>query len=63
VVQNDPPDLKIGDLEDDKDLLFLARDDAFSAIADDAEMKSPEFFTIRKQLQKLSAKEKLLSIG
>jgi hypothetical protein len=55
--------LKIGDLEDDKDLLFLARDDAFSAIADDAEMKSPEFFTIRKQLRKLSAKEKLLSIG
>lgn len=61
--QHGLPDLKIGDLEDDKDLLFLARDDAFSAIADDAEMKSPEFFTIRKQLQKLSAKEKLLSIG
>ncbi len=61
--QHGLPDLKIGDLEDDKDLLFLARDDAFSAIADDAEMKSPEFLTIRKQLQKLSAKEKLLSIG
>ncbi len=61
--QHGLPDLKIGDLEDDKDLLFLARDDAFSAIADDAEMKSPEFFTIRKQLRKLSAKEKLLSIG
>ena len=61
--QHGLPDLKIGDLEDDKDLLFLARDDAFSAIADDAEMKSPEFFTIKKQLQKLSAKEKLLSIG
>ena len=61
--QHGLPDLKIGDLEDDKDLLFLARDDAFGAIADDPEMKSPEFFTIRKQLLKLSAKEKLLSIG
>ncbi len=61
--QHGLPDLKIGDLEDDKDLLFLARDDAFGAIADDPGMKSPEFFTIRKQLLKLSAKEKLLSIG
>jgi len=61
--QHGLPDLKIGNLEDDKELLFLARDDAFGAIAEDPEMKSSEFFAIKKQLRKLTAKEKLLSIG
>ncbi len=61
--QHGLPDLKIGDLEDDKKLLFLARDDAFSAIAEDPEMKSSEFLAIKKQLRKLTPKEKLLSIG
>ncbi|MGB3479077.1 MAG: ATP-dependent DNA helicase RecG [bacterium] len=61
--QHGLPDLKIGNLEDDKELLFLARDDAFGAIAEDPKMKSSEFFAIKKQLRKLTAKEKLLSIG
>lgn len=61
--QHGLPDLKIGDLEDNKELLFLARDDAFGAIAKDPEMKSSEFSAIKKQLRKLTAKEKLLSIG
>lgn len=61
--QHGLPDLKIGDLEDDKELLFLARDDAFGTITKDPEMKSSEFFAIKKQLRKLTPKEKLLSIG
>lgn len=61
--QHGLPDLRIGDLETDKELLFLARDDAFAIISKDPFIKSVEFEVIRKKLNKLVKKEKLLSIG
>ncbi|MGB3341531.1 MAG: ATP-dependent DNA helicase RecG [bacterium] len=61
--QHGLPDLKIGDLEDDKELLFLARDDAFAVISKDPDIQSPELIAIKKKLKKLAPKEKLLSIG
>jgi len=61
--QHGLPDLKIGDLEEDKELLFLARDDAFAVISKDPDMQSLEFIAIKKKLKTLATKEKLLSIG
>lgn len=61
--QHGLPDIKIGDLEDDKDLLFLARDDAFELVKEDPKICSSEYYLIRKQLNKLVEKEKLLRIG
>jgi ATP-dependent DNA helicase RecG len=61
--QHGLPDLKIGDLEEDQDLLFLARDDAFNLVKKDPEIKSPEYHSIRRQLFRLSEKAKLLRIG
>jgi ATP-dependent DNA helicase RecG len=61
--QHGLPDIKIGDLEDDKDLLFRARDDAFELLKNDPEIRSAEHFSIRRQLNKLAKKEELLRIG
>lgn len=61
--QHGLPDIKIGDLENDKDLLFLARDDAFELVKKDPEISSSEYYVIQKKLTKLATKEQLLRIG
>lgn len=61
--QHGLPDIKIGDLEGDKELLFLARDDAFRLINEDPEINLSEHFMIRRHLKKLAEKQSLLRIG
>ena len=61
--QHGLPDLKFGDIEEDKELLFLARDDAFAVISKDMDLKATENSIIRNKLKELEAKEELLSIG
>lgn len=61
--QHGLPDIKIGDLENDKDLLFLARDDAFELVKKDPEISSSEYYVIQMRLTKLATKEQLLRIG
>uniref|UniRef100_A0A7V3RIR9 ATP-dependent DNA helicase RecG n=1 Tax=candidate division WOR-3 bacterium TaxID=2052148 RepID=A0A7V3RIR9_UNCW3 len=61
--QHGLPDIKIGDLEQDQDLLFIARDDAFAVVNKDPELKLPEHLPIRRYLIKFRKKEELLRIG
>ncbi len=61
--QHGLPDIKIGDLELDQDLLFKARDDAFQIVADDPDLNSIEHKIIKIQLQKMKAIAALLRIG
>lgn len=61
--QHGLPDIKIGDLESEQDLLFLARNDAFELVKRDPEIILTEHYLIKQQLNKLVEKEKLLRIG
>lgn len=61
--QHGLPDIKIGDLEQDQALLFLARDDAFGVVNKDPEIKLPEHWPIRCYLREFQKKEELLGIG
>jgi ATP-dependent DNA helicase RecG len=61
--QHGLPDIKIGDLEHDQDLLFLARDDAFELVKKDPDISLNENRPIKRQLNKLREKENLLRIG
>ncbi len=61
--QHGLPDIRIGDLENDKDLLFLARDDAFELVKKDPNMSSSEHYSVRTQLNRLTKKAELLRIG
>jgi ATP-dependent DNA helicase RecG len=61
--QHGLPDIKIGNLEHDQDLLFLARDDAFELINKDPNISFDENRPIKRQLNKLHEKENLLRIG
>jgi len=61
--QHGLPDIKIGDLELDQDLLFLARDDAFAIVNNDPEIKLPEHYPIKRYLKEFREKEELLRIG
>ncbi|MEO0191121.1 MAG: ATP-dependent DNA helicase RecG [candidate division WOR-3 bacterium] len=61
--QHGLPDIKIGDLEQDQDLLFLARDDAFMIVSKDPDMKLPEHYPIRRHLMRFAQREELLRIG
>ena len=61
--QHGLPDIRIGDLENDQGLLFMARDDAFEIVKKDPEIILPEHYLIKRQLNKLTKKEELLRIG
>jgi len=61
--QHGLPDIKIGDIEEDKELLFLARDDSFNLIKKDPELNLPENYMIKRNLMCLGEREKLLRIG
>jgi ATP-dependent DNA helicase RecG len=61
--QHGLPDISIGDLEYDRDMLYKARDDAFALIKDDPEMNRPENSVIKAQLNNLAHRAELLRIG
>jgi len=61
--QHGLPDIKLGDIEEDQDLLFQARDDAFALIEKDPGIQLPEHYPIRRQLKKMALDVDLLRIG
>ncbi len=61
--QHGLPDIKIGNLNRDQDLLFQARDDAFALIEKDPELELPEHYPVRRRLKKLIRDVDLLRIG
>lgn len=61
--QHGLPDIKIGNLDEDRELLFLARDDAFHLVKEDPEINQSEHISIRKQLNKLFETQDLMRIG
>jgi ATP-dependent DNA helicase RecG len=61
--QHGLPDIRIGDLENDQELLFLARDDAFELAGEDPELERPENGPIKNRLKQFSERETLLRIG
>ncbi|OGC39360.1 ATP-dependent DNA helicase RecG [candidate division WOR-3 bacterium RBG_13_43_14] len=61
--QHGLPDIKIGDLELDQKLLFMARDDAFQIITNDPDLNFVENKIVKEQLQKMKEIAELLRIG
>ncbi|MGQ9665528.1 MAG: ATP-dependent DNA helicase RecG [bacterium] len=61
--QHGLPDIKIGDLEIDQEILFWARDDAFAVVSRDPEVELPEHYPIKRYFKEFGAKEELLRIG
>jgi ATP-dependent DNA helicase RecG len=61
--QHGLPDINIGDLEYDRDLLFKARDDAFRLIKNDPGIDRPENYLVKEQLNNLAHRAELLRIG
>lgn len=61
--QHGLPDIRIGDLEADRELLFLARDDAFALVNEDPDITQPQYATVRRHLDTLTEKQELLRIG
>jgi len=61
--QHGLPDIVIGDLEDDRKILDMARDDAFEIVKQDPEIEKKEHGMLRKRLDALTRKEQLLRIG
>jgi ATP-dependent DNA helicase RecG len=61
--QHGLPDIRIGDLEYDRDLLYRARDDAFELIKTDPTLALPQNRSVRVQLEQLADRAELLRIG
>lgn len=61
--QHGLPDIKLGNLEEDQDLLFIARDDTFRIVKLDPDLKLPEHYPVRNYLKKIAQKEELLRVG
>lgn len=61
--QHGLPDIKIGDLELDQEILLWARDDAFAVVSNDPMIRLPEHYPIKRYFKEFSAKEELLRIG
>jgi ATP-dependent DNA helicase RecG len=61
--QHGLPDIKIGDLEYDKELLYNAREDAFELIKNDPEIARPENHPVKLELNNLANRAELLRIG
>ncbi|UCC11539.1 MAG: ATP-dependent DNA helicase RecG [candidate division WOR-3 bacterium] len=61
--QHGLPDIVIGDLEDDRQTLDMARDDAFGIVKEDPGIEKKEYGMIKKRLDTLTRREQLLRIG
>lgn len=61
--QHGLPDINIGDLEHDQELLFKSRDDAFDLIKHDPRLDLTENEPARTELENLAKKAELLRIG
>jgi len=61
--QHGLPDIRIGDLEDDQEILFLARDDAFGVVEKDPDLGLDEHQFIRRKVLRFAERESLLRIG
>ncbi|UCG30579.1 MAG: ATP-dependent DNA helicase RecG [candidate division WOR-3 bacterium] len=61
--QHGLPDINIGDLEFDRDLLYSARDDAFGLVKEDPDLSLPENHAARVELEHLAHRAELLRIG
>ncbi len=61
--QHGLPDIRIGDLDADRELLFLARDDAFALVHEDPDITQPQYAAVRRHLDTLAEKQELLRIG
>lgn len=61
--QHGLPDIKIGDLDADREILFKARDDAFELMSIDPRIASPDHTMVHRHLRALAEQEELLRIG
>ena len=61
--QHGLPDIRIGDLEYDRDFLYRARDDAFELVKTDPDIALPQNKPIKVQLKQLANRAELLRIG
>jgi ATP-dependent DNA helicase RecG len=61
--QHGLPDIIIGDLEYDQEILYRARDDAFDLVKADPEIGRPEHQPVRDNLQQMAHRAELLRIG
>lgn len=61
--QHGLPDIKIGDIDADRELLFTARDDAFELVNKDPELVLHEHTVVRRHINTLTDKQDLLRIG
>jgi ATP-dependent DNA helicase RecG len=62
--QHGLPDLKLADLQEDRQLLFEARDEAFALVSNDPQLRRPENRIFREALEnRYKGREELLRVG